>query len=109
MKIPKLSIEGASPIVHGLFWALICPLFIVGIFFMNFLLLLLLSFPYNYFFAAISNTIVILFMMRILVERVLNLESSLLKETVFSWDIDKSAEEYVKLIRTSQSIETDEE
>jgi len=109
LKIPKLSIKGAPPVVQGLFWALICPLFIVGVLFMNLLLLVLLYFPYNYFLAAIADTIVILFIMRILVERALNLENSLLKETSFSWNIDKSAQEYFRLLKTRKTRKTDED
>lgn len=99
LKVPKLSIEGFSPELQGIFWVVGCPLFIIGVFFLNFVLLVLLPFPYNYAVDAFANLLIITFIARILVERRLRLEKALLNERGFKWDITKTAQEYVELLK----------
>lgn len=103
LKVPRLSIEGFAPEWQGIFWAIGLPLFIIGTFWFNFVLLVLLEFPINYASIGVINLVILLFITRILVERRLKLEEALLNEKGFNWDIDRKAHEYIELLKRGSS------
>jgi len=109
LKFPKLSVESFSPELQGLFWAICLPLFVVGVFFINLVLLVLLSFPFNYASAGVINIVIVMFIARIYVERSLNLEKALLHERGFKWDIIKTTQEYSELLKKRKTSEEDVE
>ncbi|MBS7636091.1 hypothetical protein KEJ37_01895 [Candidatus Bathyarchaeota archaeon] len=103
LKVPKLSIEGFPPEWQGIFWAVGLPLFVVGIFWLNFVLLVFSEFPINYTLSGVMNLAILLFIARILVERKLKLEGALLNEKGFNWDVDQKAHEYIELLKKWRS------
>jgi hypothetical protein len=109
LKFPKLSVESFSSELQGLFWAVGLPLFVIGVFFLNFALLVLLYFPFNYLAVGVINFMIVMFIARIYVERSLNLEKALLHERGFKWDIIKTTHEYSELLKKKEKSEEDVE
>ncbi|MEM2703276.1 MAG: hypothetical protein QXR45_08955 [Candidatus Bathyarchaeia archaeon] len=100
LKIPKLDLEtiSKSERFHGVFWAAILPSFILGDIFLNMLFLVILNFPFNVLSVIVVNTIFILLILRILIERALRTEKALLSQG-FDWNFEKSFRDYISLIQ----------
>jgi hypothetical protein len=99
LKIPKISLDNLSMEVSGLFWVIILPIFVIGEFLINLLLLTCISFPFNYAFVTIFNSTIALFIIRILVERTLNAEKALLAEGHFKWKIEETFNSYLESLK----------
>jgi hypothetical protein len=99
LRIPKLSLDGVSPIYQGLFWVLGLPIFFVCSFFLDFALLVSWQFPINYVSVALFNLMIALLVARVLIERELNLRRAILKQQGFQWNVGKTMEEYVQCLK----------
>jgi hypothetical protein len=110
LKFPKLSLDALSgnEKLHGIFWAAILPSLLLGDFFLNMLLMTVLSFPFNVISVAAVNSLIMLLILRILVERTLNSEKAYLSQG-FNWNLEKSLEDYFLLIHKREDKDTPNE
>jgi hypothetical protein len=110
LKVPKLSLDALSgnEKLHGIFWAAILPSLLFGDLFLNMLLIAVLIFPFNVLSVIAINSLIILLILRILVERALNSEKAYLSQG-FNWNLEKSLEDYFLLIHKREDKETPNE
>ncbi len=105
LKFPKLSVESFSAERQGLFWAVGLPVFVICYVFLNILLLIFLSFPYNYVIVLALGILYAMFIIRILVERELSSKRAIVRSAYFRWQIDKSLQDYLHLIKNDEEVE----
>jgi len=100
LKVPKLSLDflSGNEKLHGFFWAAVLPSLLFGDLFLNMLLIAVLSFPFNVLSVTAINALIMLFILRILVERALNSEKAYLGQS-FKWNLEKSLNDYLSLIK----------
>ncbi len=99
LKVPKLTLDSVTENekFQGIFWAAILPSFLICDFLLNVLFIAVLSFPLNFLSVIIFNGVIVLFILRILVERALNSEKAYFSKG-FNWNFEKSLEDYSLLI-----------
>ncbi len=110
LKVPKLSLESFSENEksQGIFWAAILPAFLICDLLLNMLFIAVLSFPLNFLSVIIVNGVIVLFILRILVERALNSEKAYYSKG-FDWNLEKYLEDYFLLInRKSENKSNDD-
>lgn len=105
LKIPKLSLGGASEKAHGIFWAVILPILVICEFLTNLMLLTYPHFPFNVLSVILFNSVVGLFAIRILVERALNSEKAILNQGHFEWKVEEIFNEYLRCLRKDEDEE----
>jgi len=105
LKIPKLSLGGASEKVQGIFWAVILPVLVMCEFLINLMLLTYAHFPFNVLSVILFNSVVGLLAIRILVERALNSEKAILNQGHFEWKVEETFNEYLRCLRKDEDEE----
>jgi hypothetical protein len=105
LKVPKLSLDGASEKVYGIFWAVILPILVICEFLTNLMLLTYARFPFNVLSVILFNSVVGLFALRILVERTLNSEKAILNQGHFEWKVEETFNEYLRCLRKDEDEE----
>jgi len=104
LKLPKISLEHVPYTFHGIFWAIIIPIFIIIEFFVSVFLLTYFIFPLNIILAGIIPLTIFVFFLKFMLERAINWWNSVFGEP-FKWNIEKAANEYLKLLRKQNKKE----
>lgn len=99
LKIPKMSLESFSATFQNIFWTVLLPLMLMGYSFLNLILLILLPFPWNYASVIGVAFVLMLFMLRIFLDRELNTAKAMLKEGNFRWNVERAIEDYFQLLK----------
>lgn len=99
LKFPRLSLDGFSDRFQGLFWGLILPIFVACDVIIDLLLIGLLPFPFNLISLFAFTSIVLMFMLRVLIERELNTRRAIMREGRFRWNVETSFQEYMNLLQ----------
>jgi len=98
MKIPLPSLTTFFGELHGIFWAVIVPIFIVATFLSGFVTLVYFPFPINVITFAIVPTTIFLFFLRVTVERFINEWNAMVNESKLDWNVDKLVNEYLEIL-----------
>jgi len=100
LKVPGADfLEGSS---SGIFWGIIVPIFLTLEFFFSIFLLLFFSFPINIILTATVPIAVLLIFIRISLERFINWWNLMLGESGFKWDVEKTMQEYLALLKEKE-------
>ena len=103
LKIPGANyIESVS---SGIFWAIVVPIFLVLEFFLNLFLLLLFPFPLNLVLTGIIPVAILIIFLRISLEIFINWWNLNVGESMFQWNIEKTLQEYVALLKEKEKRE----
>jgi hypothetical protein len=105
LKVPKLSLEGFSDRLQGLFWAVILPMLLMLFFCTSVYVVACFSFPFNMVLLASLYIVVGALILRILIERALTSEEAILHEVDFRWDVERSFKEYLDVLEARQNSE----
>jgi hypothetical protein len=103
LKLPQLSLEGFSDRFQGLFWILILPILVMSDSMITLLLIVCLPFPFSLISTVVVTSIVLIFMIRILLERELNARRAIIREGRFLWNVEKAVNEYERLLQKRKS------
>lgn len=96
LKVPGVRfLESAS----GVFWALIVPLFLFINMLASLFVLVNLPFPSNILVAAVTPIAALLIFVRISLDRFINFWNSTISRSYFEWNIDRTIEEYIGIIK----------
>lgn len=109
LRFPRLSIDGFSDRFQGLFWALILPIFVVSDTMATLLLMVCLPFPLNFISVVTLTSMILMFMLRIFVERELNMRRAIVEEGRFRWNVETAIQEYAQLLQKRKRGKEDEE
>jgi len=101
---PKLSLENFSERFQGIFYVVILPMFIFIDAIMNLAFLACFSFPINFIAVVAANSFVVLLILRIYLDRAITFHSNLMKEQHFCWNLDKSLNEYFKILKSEDDV-----
>lgn len=99
LRFPRLSLDGFSDKFQGLFWVLILPILVMSDAMINLVLIVYLPFPFSLASVVVVTSILLMFMIRILVERELNVRRTIVREGRFRWDVEKAVQEYSRLLQ----------
>lgn len=99
LKIPIISFTSSAA---GLFWAIICPLFIILSFFFDFIILLSFPFPINCIIAAIVPAIIFVVFLKVMLTRLINWWNNFVVSGYTQRKIEEVIDEYVALINKGQ-------
>jgi hypothetical protein len=102
MKIPKISLDSAPGWFHGIYWAILIPIFLAFEFLLSMLLLIFLPFPLNIVVVCIIPLAVLIFFVRIMLERDINWWRATFAKP-FKWDVEKATKEYISLLKKQRS------
>lgn len=103
LKLPKPTLDFLPDFSHGIFWAVIAPLFIALEFFLSLFLLMGLPFPTNILSVSIIPTIIFIIFLRITLERFINWWNATIAHQGFEWNVEKLAKEYSDLLKKQKS------
>jgi ABC-type transport system involved in cytochrome bd biosynthesis fused ATPase/permease subunit len=103
LRIPQLDLGVFGERFQGIFWMIILPVFLICDFFMNLLVLTWLSFPFNLALLLFANLLIVLFLLRILVDRALQAQEAILNQGRFRWDIEGSFKEYLSILNEKKT------
>jgi ABC-type transport system involved in cytochrome bd biosynthesis fused ATPase/permease subunit len=103
LRIPQLNLDVFGERFQGIFWMIILPVFLICDFFMNLLVLTWLSFPFNLALLLFANLLIVLFLLRILVDRALQAQEAILNQGRFRWDIESSFKEYLSILNEKKT------
>jgi len=103
LRIPQLNLDVFGERFQGIFWMIILPVFLICDFFMNLLVLTWLSFPFNLALLLFANLLIVLFLLRILVDRALQAQEAILNQGRFRWDIEGSFKEYLSILNEKKT------
>ena len=103
LKLPKPTLDFLPDFSHGIFWAVIAPLFIALEFFLSLFLLMDLPFPTNILSVSIIPTIIFIIFLRITLERFINWWNATFTHQGFEWNVEKLAKEYSDLLKKQKS------
>jgi hypothetical protein len=109
LRFPRLSIDGFSDRFQGLFWALILPIFVVSGTMATLLLMVCLPFPLNFISVVTLTSMILMFMLRIFVERELNMRRAIVEEGRFRWNVETAMQEYAQLLQKRKRDKEDEQ
>jgi ABC-type transport system involved in cytochrome bd biosynthesis fused ATPase/permease subunit len=103
LKIPQLDLGVFGERFQGIFWVIILPVFLICDFFMNLYVVMALSFPFNFAILLFANLVIVLFLLRILVDRTLQAQEAILNEGRFQWDVESSFKEYLSILNEKKT------
>jgi cellulose synthase/poly-beta-1,6-N-acetylglucosamine synthase-like glycosyltransferase len=96
LKIPGTDfLESAG----GIFWDILMPIFLVLEFFLSFFLLMFFPFPINLALILIIPIVTFLVFVKITLERFINWWNAVFGKSGYEWNIDKTLQEYVNLLK----------
>jgi hypothetical protein len=107
LRIPQLDLGVFGERFQGIFWIIIVPVFLFCDFFMNLYVIMALSFPVNFIIFIFTNSVIVLFLLRILVDRTLHAQKAILSEKSFQWDVESSFEEYLSLLNKKKAEDSE--
>lgn len=99
-----LKVPGGDFLEHhtsGIFWAVVVPVFLILFVSLDLFLLLLFTFPTNVILAAATQTVLVLVFARVMVERSLNLMSSMVQNPI-EWNVNDTVPEYLELLKKKE-------
>jgi hypothetical protein len=99
LKFPLLSLNGFSDRFQGLFWVLILPTFVISDTMINLLFVMCLPFPFNLISVVLFTSILLMFILRIFLERALNTRRAIIGEGRFRWNVERAIQEYAQLLQ----------
>ena len=108
LKVPMPSLDFLPDVSHGIFWAVIVPIFVVLESYLGLLLLLAFPFPTNYVLAGLIPGSILLLFLRIQLERFINWWNAEVAQQGFKWNVEKAAVEYFDLLKIRKSEENEE-
>lgn len=109
LRFPRLSIDGFSDRFQGFFWVLILPIFVISNTMATLLLMVCLPFPLNFISVIMLTSMIFMFMLRIFVERELNMRRAIVEEGRFRWNVETAMQEYAQLLQKRKRDKEDEE
>lgn len=95
LKIPIISLNSSAA---GLFWAIICPIFIILSFFFDFIILLSFPFPINCIIAAVVPAIIFVLFLKVMLTRLINWWNNFVVSGYTQRKIDEVIDEYMALV-----------
>jgi len=99
LRLPKLSLENLPAVMQGLFWVIILPIILIAECYLNFILLLTFPFPINLIVVAGVVLVFFVAVLRIMIERALNVLKMFLYPSRIDKDCEQLVQEYVSLLR----------
>jgi len=97
LKLPGVSrIERAS----GLFYVLVVPILVFLSILLSLVLLLTFPFPFNMLLVAIIPASLLVVLIRLGLERFINLWNLIVAASAVEWNVEKSIKEYVELLES---------
>jgi len=100
LKLPKIEV---SPELQGVYWAIVIPIFLVCEFFLSLFLLLVFQFPINLVMVSIIPVAIFVVFVKVQLERFVNWWNATFRSQLMKWDIEKTTEEYIKLLQKQKS------
>jgi len=96
LKIPGTGfLENAG----GIFWAILAPIFLMAESFLSMYLLLAFSFPTNIILTSVVPAATFLLFLKISLKRFMNWWNAMCSESGFEWNIEKTLDDYISLLR----------
>lgn len=96
LKFPGADfLEGAG----GVFWGILAPIFLLAEFFLSFYLVLVFPFPINIVLALAIPAFIFVLFVKISLKRFINWWNSTFGKAGFEWDVEKTLNEYIKLMK----------
>jgi len=108
LKLPLPSLDFLPDVSHGIFWAVIMPIFVVLESYLGLFLLVAFSFPTNIVLVGVIPGIILLFFLRIQLERFIKWWNATVAQQGFKWNVEKTAIEYFDLLKIKKSEENEE-
>lgn len=99
LRFPRLRIDGFSDRFQGLFWGLILPIFVMSDTMATLLLMICLPFPLNFISVVTLTSMILMFMLRIFIERELSMRRAIAEEGRFRWNVETAIQEYAQLLQ----------
>lgn len=100
LKIPFVDYIDSAP---GLFWAVVVPMLLALDMLLNMYLLLCTPFPANVILVALLPCAAFVAFAKINLVRFINWWNSMIAKSDFTWDIERSVEEYTELLAKQKS------
>lgn len=107
LKLPMPSLDFLPQVSHGIFWAVIVPIFMVLESYLALVLLLTFAFPTNIVLAGAIPGIILIFFLRIQFERFINWWNATIAQQGFEWNVEKATREYLDLQKNHKSKKED--
>ena len=108
LKLPLPSLDFLPDVSHGIFWAVIMPIFVVLESYLGLFLLVAFSFPTNIVLVGVIPGIILLFFLRIQLERFINWWNATIAQQGFEWNVEKATREYLDLQKNHKSKKNEE-
>ena len=97
LKIPGADfLESTS---SGIFWGIVVPIFVGLEIFLNLYFIVFYPFPMNVILVLIVPVVMLLVFARISLERFINWWNMVAGETGYAWNVEKSLQEYLVLLK----------
>ena len=103
LKVPMPSLDFLPQVSHGIFWAVIVPIFMVLESYLALALLLTFAFPTNIVLAGAIPAIILIIFLRIQFERFINWWNATIAQQGFEWNVEKATREYLDLQKNHKS------
>jgi hypothetical protein len=97
LKLPGVGRIETAP---GLFWVLVVPILLFLNILLSLVLLLTFPFPVNILLVAIVPASLLVVLLRLGLERFINLWNLIVAASTVEWNVEKSAREYVELLES---------
>ena len=99
LRLPGVSrLEWAS----GVFWVLVVPILVFLNMLLTLVLLIMVPFPFNLLLASVVPASVFVVLVRLGLERFINLWNLLVASSTVEWDITRSTKEYVEMVKRQE-------
>jgi len=108
LKLPMPSLDFLPQVSHGIFWAVIVPIFMVLESYLALSLLLAFAFPTNIVLAGAIPAIIFIIFLRIQFERFINWWNSTIAQQGYEWNVEKATREYIDLQNNQKSKKNEE-
>jgi hypothetical protein len=95
LRLPGISRIETAP---GLFWVLVVPILVFLNIILTLILLFTFPFPFNILLVAVVPASLLIILVRLGLERFINLWNLIVAASTVEWNVEKSAKEYVKLL-----------
>jgi len=108
LKLPMPSLDFLPQVSHGIFWAVIVPIFMVLESYLALVLLLAFAFPTNIILAGAIPAMIFIIFLRIQFERFINWWNATIAQQGFEWNVEKATREYLDLQKNHKSKKNEE-
>ena len=104
LKLPKISLEYFPDVFHGIFWAIVIPVFLAIEIFLSLFLLISFTFPLNIILTGIIPLVIFVIFIKVMLERFINWWNAIFGKP-YTWNIEKAVDEYLTLLRKQNKKE----